>query len=367
MEATYVNIDESYIGKTVAQDIFANTQYPILKKDTVITEEHFHILKVFQISRVLLYKDFGKKVVSIENTKKNIEEEIEKQTFEVQTNAFQVEYEEAVSQYKKEFSNWESGAKIDIVKIRGIILPLIEKILADRSIMFDLNSYSNPKDYMYHHCVATGLISSVIAQKLGFDKGVILQMATAGSLADCGMAKIPARIRDKKQALNQAEFNEIRKHPIYSFQLVKDLPALKEDMKQAIIEHHERLDGSGYPRGLKLDNISVYSQIIAIADTFHAMTSERIYRSKESPFKVVEMIKESEFGKFNIKVVSALMNIVVDLPIGTKVELSNFERGEVMFVNQFSPTRPLVKLLNTGNIIDLSQNRGIYIERILTN
>ncbi|RKJ32710.1 HD-GYP domain-containing protein, partial [Butyricicoccus sp. 1XD8-22] len=70
---------------------------------------------------------------------------------------------------------------------------------------------------------------------------------------------------------------------------------------------------------------------------------------------------------FNIKVVSALMNIVVDLPIGTKVELSNFERGEVMFVNQFSPTRPLVKLLNTGNIIDLSQNRGIYIERILTN
>ncbi len=181
------------------------------------------------------------------------------------------------------------------------------------------------------------------------------------------MSKVPSNIREKKGALNQVEFTEIRKHPIYSYQMVKDLPALKDNMKQAIFEHHERLDGSGYPRGLKIDNISPFSQIIAVADTFHAMTSERIYRTKESPFKVVEMIKESEFGKFDIRVVQALMNIVVDLPIGMKVELSNLERGEVMFINKFSPTRPLIKSLKTGEIIDLSKNHSLYIVRIITN
>ncbi len=82
--------------------------------------------------------------------------------------------------FKKEFLSWQSLAKVDIVKIRGIILPLVEEILNDRTILFDLNHYSNPKEYIYHHSVATGLICAVIAQKLGYDKGIILQMAIAG-------------------------------------------------------------------------------------------------------------------------------------------------------------------------------------------
>ena len=84
-------------------------------------------------------------------------------------------------------------------------------------------------------------------------------------------------------------------------------------MKLAILQHHERLDGSGYPRGDKMEQISVFSQILAVADVFHAMTSERIYRSKESPFKVIELIKEEEFGKFDIKVVQALHDLVGNL------------------------------------------------------
>ena len=81
------------------------------------------------------------------------------------------------------------------------------------------------------------------------------------------------------------------------------------------------------------------------------MTCERVYRSKQSSFKVIEMINESEFGKFDIKVVRALIDIVADLPIGTIVELSNLERGEVMFVNKFAPTRPLIKLIHSGKFL----------------
>lgn len=149
--------------------------------------------------------------------------------------------------------------------------------------------------------------------------------------------------------------------------MVKSLPAIKEEMKVAIYQHHERLDGSGYMDGAKMDKVSLFSQVIAVADTFHAMTSQRLYRSKESPFKVIEMIKESEFGKFNIKVVQALIDNVASLPIGTKIELSNLERGEIMFLNSYSPTRPLVKLSTTGEIIDLAKNRSFYISRIITN
>nr|WP_276563279.1 HD-GYP domain-containing protein [Lysinibacillus xylanilyticus] len=240
-------------------------------------------------------------------------------------------------------------------------------VLEDRTIIFDLNEYSNPKDYLYHHCVATALISSVIAQKLGYDKGITIQVAIGGLLADCGMAKVHPRIRDKKTTLTEQEFAEIYKHPIYSYNMVKDLTILKDTMKEAIFQHHERLNGSGYPNGEKIANISTFAQIIAVADVFHAMTCERLYRTKQSSFKVIEMINESEFGKFDIKVVRALIDIVADLPIGTIVELSNLEQGEVMFINKFAPTRPLIKLNHSGEIFDLDKNRTFYISRIITN
>lgn len=361
LEALFMKIEELQLGKVIAEDVFANTQYPIIHKNTKIKPEHLRVFELFNLKVILVYKDQSA-------------EELNESCIQNQVNivsmpkyiAFETYYNDAVNQLKKEFTNWGSGGKIDITKVRGMIIPLIEKVLEDRSYIFDLNAYSNPKDYLYHHCIATGIIASVMAKKLGFERGITIQMAIAGMLADSGMARISTRIREKKSQLTKEEFEEVKKHPYYSFMLVKNLPAIKEVMKEAIYQHHERLDGSGYPKGDRIGSISNFAQIIAVADVFHAMTSERLYRTKQSPFKVMEMIKEEEFGKFDIKVVQALIDIVVDLPIGTKIELSNLELGEVMYINKYSPTRPLVKLIRTGEIIDLSSNRSLYISRVIT-
>ena len=366
LEAPFIKVSELRLGKVVAEDIFANTQYPIVYKNTKINHEHLHVFNTFRISNVPVYKN-------IEQIDTQEQEELSGETGTVipdiqfpMFNSFEKYYLDAIQQMKKEFSNWQAGGKVDITRVRGMIIPLIEKVLEDRSYIFDLNSYSNPKDYLYHHCIATGLISSIITQKLGYERGIAIQMAIAGMLADSGMSKVAARIRDKKDSLTSQEFLEVQKHPYYSYLMIKDLTALKDAMKVAIYQHHERLDGSGYPKGERDGSISSFSQIIAVADVFHAMTSERLYRSKQSPFKVIEMIKEEEFGKFDIKVVQALVDIVVDLPIGTKVELSNLERGEVMFINKYAPTRPLVKLSSRGDIIDLSVIRHFQIARLIT-
>ncbi|MBM7609512.1 HD-GYP domain-containing protein (c-di-GMP phosphodiesterase class II) [Lysinibacillus composti] len=358
MEATYIKVSDLQLGEVVAEDIYANTQHPILFKDTEITNEHLQIFSAFNISKVIVYIEDGEE--NQQKKQSSTEETI------VQELSFEMMYKSAVNQFEREFLSWEAGSIIDIAKVRTIILPLVDEVLKDRTKVYKLNNYSVPKKYLYHHCIATGIISSILASKLGFDRGYILQVAIAGVLADCGMSKIAKRIRDKKGSLSEVEFKEIRRHPLYSFNMVKDLTALKKEMKVAIYQHHERLDGSGYIEGKKLgDDISFFSQIIAVADTFHAMTSERIYRAKESPFKVVEMIKESEFGKFDIKVVSALISTIAHIPIGTTVELSNLEKGEVMFNNSYSPTRPLVKLMSTSEIIDLASHRNLYISRII--
>ncbi len=365
LNTTYVRVKELKLGSVVAEDIFANTQTPIIYKNSKVTHEHLHIFKVFNVSSVLIYLET--------NTEKYLNDELDAPSNFISTtfpngsyNTFEKLYNDAVITYKKEFSNWVAGAKVDLAKIRTLILPLIERVLEDRSYIFDLNNYSNPKDYLYHHSIATGLISAVLSQKLGFEKGNCIQMGIAGTIADCGMSKVSSKIREKKEALTAIEFSEIRKHPIHSYSMIKDFPVLKQEMKEAVFKHHERLDGSGYPTGTKIPATLDYSQIIAVADIYHAMTSERLYRTKQSPFIVIEMIKESEFGKFDIKVVQALMDLIVDLPIGTKVELSNLVRGEVMYINKYVPTRPVIKIEETGEIVDLSTNRYFYITRVLT-
>ncbi|MEO4055381.1 HD-GYP domain-containing protein [Solibacillus sp. CAU 1738] len=360
MEATYMNVSELRLGKVIAEDIFANTQYPIIYKDTKVTYEHLHVFKAFRVAKVLVYNDNIPEAKDNDAATPVIVQPI------VTVNTFEKYYADAIQQLKKEFLNWQSGAKIDITKVRGMMIPLIERVLDNRSYIFDLDSYSNPKDYLYHHCIATGLISAIMTQKLGHERGICIQMAIAGMLADSGMAKVPAKIREKKTKLTEKEFAEIRQHPINSYLMVKNLPALKDTMKVAIFQHHERLNGSGYPKGEKNGNISVFSQIIAVADVYHAMTSERLYSQKRATFQVIEMIKESEFGKFDIKVVQALIDIVADLPIGTKVELSNKEHAEVMFINKYAPTRPLVKIVSSGEIIDLAAVRAFHISRVIT-
>lgn len=368
LEHLQVRVSELKLGSIIAEDIFANTTFPIIRKESKVTREHFMVFQAFQITKVSIVNvnPFNKTEDELQEANNSSKNQLsDSPSMIVVKKEFTTLYNQAVQEYKKEFMNWQSGSKVDVAKIRSLIIPLVERVLIERQIVAKLNDFSKVDDYIYHHAIAIGMIAGSLAQKLGYEKGQIMQIATAALLSDCGMSKVDTRLTEKKAALTQHEFNEIKKHTLYSYQMIKDTPLLKPEMKLALFQHHERLDGSGYPKGDKMDSISINSQIIAVADMYHAMTSERVYRSKVSPFKVMEMIREDEFGKFNIQVVQALFKIVGDLPIGMRVELSTGETGEVIFVQQNVPTRPIIRISTTGEILDLSLKRNLYIERIL--
>jgi HD-GYP domain-containing protein (c-di-GMP phosphodiesterase class II) len=193
----------------------------------------------------------------------------------------------------------------------------------------------------------------------------VYQVTTAGCLADCGMAKISNKILTKKSELTFEENEEIYKHPLYSYQFIHSSPILKDSVKMAILEHHERIDGSGYFQRKKGEAIHIFSRIIAVADVYHAMTSERIYRKKQSPFKVMEMIMHDDFGKFDIRIVRSLLAGLTNFSIGGRVKLNNGHIAEIIFIDNNSPTRPLVKVINDGEIINLSTTRDLFIEEII--
>ena len=274
-------------------------------------------------------------------------------------------YLKSVQIYKRLFNNWQAGSKVDVAKVREMIIPLFDKAMEAPYQILLLHHYCKKDDYLFHHAVSLGLLSGFIAYKMKFDLADIYQVTMAGCLADCGMSRISNKILTKTSKLSFKENDEIYRHPLYSYQLVQSSPILNDQVKIAILEHHERINGSGYLQRKKGDAIHIFSKIIAVADVYHAMTSERIYRKKQSPFKVMEMILHDDFGKFDLTIVKTLLAGLTNFSIGSRVKLNNGSIAEIIFIDTTSPTRPLVKVINSHEIINLSKMRDLYIEEIL--
>lgn len=355
-----VKIQQLQEGCILAEDVVGKTQKPIIPKNTVLTPTLLNILEKFLIEDVYVESVLANgqpfkpaEVIPQSSPNETIEEE------ELITL-----YLAAVHRYKKAFQSWQAGVAIDINEVRAIILPLLDRFIDNRNELLTLYRYTTKEDYLCHHAVSVGLLSGFLAKCLNYKKGDYCQIALAGFLSNCGMAKIDEKILMKKSALTSEEYKEVKQHSVFGYKMVQKIPFIQEGVKLAVLQHHERNDGSGYPFGIIDKQIHPYSKIVAVADVYHAMVSERLYRKKESPFKALEQIQKESFGKLSVEVIQILLDSLTSFNVGTKVKLSNGETGEIVFIHREEPTRPIIKTTNE-TFVSLSEQRDIYIEDIL--
>ncbi|MFK2826549.1 HD-GYP domain-containing protein [Bacillus sp. B190/17] len=360
----YVRVEDVKEGNVLLNDVMHKASEPLMAKETVLTNWHIKILKAFLIDEVDVGEGASIGIVTESGTHTDKEKPKADVPVDKKVDFFK-SYLQSVEEYKKEFQKWQAGASIDIVKIREITLPLLDEMLIDPEVIREISKYTEKESYCYHHSVATGLLSGAIAAQLNYEKGFIVQAALAGVLADCGMAKISPHILLKETSLTEREKKEVNEHPFLSYKMVKDINLLKPETKLAVFQHHERTDGSGYVNGVKAEKLLPISRIVAIADVFHAMTAERVYRKRQAPFKVLEMFRQDFFGEFDLSVVKALTELFTKLSLGTSVQLSDGGVATILFMKQQNPTRPLVQLEESKDIIDLEKRRDLHIEQVL--
>ncbi|WP_088008296.1 HD-GYP domain-containing protein [Indiicoccus explosivorum] len=344
-------------GQLIAENVYSLSTSPIVPANTSVTEEIKEVLLAFSIQKVHILQNDS----AVPEAKTEIGELTATRE---EPSGFELFYKEAVSQHKSEYFKWTAGSKVDLSKMRQLVLAPGDELLKNRSTFLDIHRLSSEADYIHHHAVAVGIIAGALAQRIGFPKGQVQQVMTAGILADSGIAKIDQRIIKKRTALNAADSLAIRQHPVFSFQFVKESPLLKPEMKLAIVQHHERLDGSGYPQGEKTKKISLSSQLIAVADTYHALVCDRTYKKAVTPFQAFEILLNEEFGKFHAQAVDALTGLFSDQLIGRKVRLTDGDCGEVLFIQPASPLRPLIRKDANGTIINLDTDRSLSITDI---
>lgn len=354
-----VNIEFLQEGCILSEDVLSSSARLIMKNKTVMTSEMIEILKAFLIPEVSVEKHLiNGKVFHPKEMINEFEGNSKKEE-----NTFISNYLEAVQKYKQLFRGWQAGANVNVVEIRELFLPLLHKALINPKGIFELHHYSTKEEYFFHHSISVGLISGFLGEKLQLSHGEIVQLSLAGCLCDVGMSKLPISILEKRTSLTREEFEEVKNHPIDSSKMLQKSAVLKKEVIISILQHHERLDGTGYPLRETGERIHLYARVIAVADVFHAMTSERIYRTKHSPYKVFEMILHDDFGKYDIRVLKALETGVVSFQIGSLVRLSNSQIGKVIYYNTSNKTRPVLQL--ESQLVDLEKRRDLFIEEIV--
>ncbi|HBU83566.1 MAG TPA: HD-GYP domain-containing protein [Paenibacillus sp.] len=271
------------------------------------------------------------------------------------------EYEKMVGLTKKAFLS-SLAAELPVYELRTQLEALFVHLKQYNVLTFSPRVIQE-HDYVYHHAVLSAMTSYQLAQWMDLPSKDWMQVAFAGLFHDIGNSKVDPQILHKPSTLTASEQAEIRQHTKYGYQVLKQAKAINEGARLAALQHHEKVDGSGYPLQLSGTQIHIYAKIVAIADIFHAMTLEKIYRKAQSPYLVLEQIQSEAFGKLDPAIVNVFIQRSTQIHNGIRVKLSNNQIGEIIFSDRDHPTRPMVSV--EGTIINLMQQRQLHIQEVI--
>lgn len=238
---------------------------------------------------------------------------------------------------------------------------LVDSIFYVNNPVYDVRDFKVAENYNFYHSSNMAIISMIIGTGLNMTRGDLNYLGMCAAFANIGMTAVNPSILDKKISLTKAEFEEIKRHPLIGFNTMNDKYKLHARILQGVLQHHERWNGSGYPEGLKGKDIAIYGRIIAIADVYDALVSDRPYRPAVMPFEAVEFIMANGGILFDPDLVQIFTRKVAAYPIGTSVMLSDNSMAVVKENNYDCNLRPVVKVISSPKgqkYINLKDDKG---------
>lgn len=266
-----------------------------------------------------------------------------------------------LSGIKNVYADFNSKSVITNTNIRDIAQmasKLVMNVLSKDEVMLNMIELKGYDDYTYHHSYSVALLSILISIKLEFSTKMLIEIATAAFLHDIGKTSIPKEILNKPSSLTDKEYEIMKQHPDNAFAELSKKACLSTLELEGIYSHHEKYNGTGYPRHLEGEGIPLYGRILAIADVYDAITSNRPYREAYFPNEAIEFMMSGAETHFDYAILLEFLKTVEAYPVGTIVSLSNGETAIVVKNNSHSVLRPLVRVINqegksAGEDVDL--------------
>jgi HD-GYP domain-containing protein (c-di-GMP phosphodiesterase class II) len=290
-------------------------------------------------------------------------------------------YAHSVAVTKDLMTSVRLGGSPNIKKIKRVVQGIVDQILNEESSLIGLTTIRDYDEYTFTHSVNVCIFSVALGKRLGMGKVQLYDLGMAALFHDIGKSRVPAEIINKPGGLTDDEWRLIAAHPwlgavaLFQMRGSQDLP-----YRAMVVayEHHMKLDLTGYPRPVRERKLSMFSKIVAVADSFDAATSRRSYQTTPlSPAQVMQEMRDNPRRGMDPVVVKAFINLTGIYPVGTLVVLDTFELGIVHAVNPIPEmlSRPVVRvisdsrgnLMHPGTLADLAEqsSEGVYLRTII--
>lgn len=247
-----------------------------------------------------------------------------------------------------------------VADVRNTVQRMVNDILSCPDVMTNLQQIIGFDDYTFHHSINTTVISLILGVGLRYSEQQLTDLGTGALMHDIGKTKVPEAILNKKGSLSKEEFEVVKCHTQYGFDSLRKASDLGIVSAHISFQHHEKWDGSGYPRGLKKTEILEFARIVSIADVYDALSSPRVYRGAFQPYEAYEYILAKSGMEFDPKIIDTFSKKIAVYPIGSGVLLSNKQRGNVVKQNPNFPMRPWVRIFY-DNDQQLSQPKDLNL------
>ncbi len=330
IEMRILSIDNIQKNMRLAKSVYTADGNVLLVEGARLTDERIEKLKQFGVSSLYV-------------TNKWIGEIEVDDLITVETK------NEATKISKEVMSNVEQNLPITSEKIHQIISDLIDELFLNRHIAFGLIEIRAMNDYHFSHNVAVCVLSLMTGIALNYNYSKLKLLGTGAILHDIGKAKIPLEILNKNRKLTTDEYAMMQKHSQIGYDILKECNDINSISAYVAWQHHERLDGSGYPLGLKGTEIHEFARITALADVYDAMSTDRVYRKRLLPHEVIEYLRDQERILFDPELTRVFLQNIAPFPIGSMVLLNGGEKGIVIKINKDFPARPVVKIIFDQN------------------
>lgn len=251
-------------------------------------------------------------------------------------------HEQAKQAHCKLLDNVRNDEVTNIDEIRNVSSDIIDSVFENPNALSCVSLIKDAPDYLWEHSVNCAIYMAIFARHLGFDKELTEDLCLGGFLMDTGMATIPENLLQKSGKFHADDLKMVKMHVDFGVELVSQVEEVSDVVLSVIQDHHERLDGSGYPEGKKGDQINTYGRMAAIIDSYEAMTCDRPYRKGMTPTAALKKLLSDTSGKYDQSLVQQFIRCIGVHPVGSLVKLKSGKLGIIVKANKDEPIKPLV-------------------------
>ncbi len=359
-----IPVDELKPGMVFTRKVFGDDYELVVDANTPITSKDIDRLKKRGVKFVETAGEL-KEIVKIK------EDVVIENSIEVDTKKLDSFYKSLVSSIESIYINYKVSKEIIPDKVQNVVDSILSKIkeVKDKNVFINLVHVSDASKYLPTHVINVTILGVLLGMEIGFPEQKIRLLATGLSLMDIGMVYIPMGILERESKLTPEEYNKIKTHTVLGYKAVVQENNFSNEVGRVCLEHHERWDGTGYPRKLEKFQISEYARIAAIVDTYEAMIRKRVYRDKMMSFEAMRTILAEGSTKFDPDILKVFTSMMSIYPVGSYVMLNTRSIAKVISSDPISPFRPVVKIVydefgtkvEDGETIKLSEELNLFI------